>query len=228
MYAQDTSRQKLIGSSLFDSTRPKPVAAPLRPAPPEFLAKTKDSIPVPVVKRRVHDPNKATIRSAIFPGLGQIYNREYWKLPLVYGALAIPTATFFFNNSYYKKAKFAYEAVYLAGILQPDGTYDSTKYFAIDPSVLGSNGKPLTASTYQSARNAYRQARDYSVLWFLIIWGINVVDATVFGHLKTFDVSDDLSLNVSPTFNTMTRTPGIGLVLSYKKPTPRYSLSALR
>ena len=216
-----------MGTSLFDTARAKPQPQDTTAKKPvNLLPKTaKDTLVI--IKRRIHDPNKATIRSAIIPGWGQIYNREYWKLPLVYGALSIPTITFFFNNTYYKRTKFAYEAVY-ASITEVDGRVDDSKLPFIHPSVKSASGEPLSAAQYQSARNAYRQARDYSVLWFLIVWGINVVDATVFGHLKTFDVSDDLSLQVSPTFNSALRTPGVGLVLTYKKATPRYSLSALR
>ena len=61
----------------------------------------KDSVPK-------HIPRIATRRSAIIPGWGQAYNKEYWKIPLVYGILAIPTGLYFYNNSYYKKTKFAY------------------------------------------------------------------------------------------------------------------------
>lgn len=215
VHAQDSLKRKMMNTSLFDTSRkPKPVYTPATAT--RTLADTP-VVPV-VLKRPVHDPNKATIRSAILPGWGQIYNREYWKLPLVYGALAIPTATFFFNNSYYQKTKFAYSAMFSGNQSEID---------KISADVRRSDGSLLTLDQYQNARNAYRQARDYSVLWFLIVWGINVVDATVFGHLRTFDVSDDLSLQVAPTFNSTLRTPGIGLVLSYKKPAPRYSLSAL-
>ena len=227
LFAQDSARRQLANTSLFDTTtKPKQVNPPLRPAQNSYTTNFKDT-PV-TVKKKVHDPNKATIRSAMIPGWGQIYNREYWKLPLVYGALAIPTATFFFNNSYYQKTKFAYEAVYAATTLVNGVPIDTTKLAEISPDVKDNNGKPYTLNTYQSARNAYRQNRDYSVLWFLIIWGINVVDATVFGHLQTFDVSDDLSMQVKPTFNTISRTPGVGIVLSLKKATPRSMLASSR
>lgn len=65
----------------------------------------KDSIPY-------HDPRIATRRSAILPGWGQAYNREYWKIPIAYGIISIPVAMYIFNNDYYKKMKFAYEARY--------------------------------------------------------------------------------------------------------------------
>jgi hypothetical protein len=155
-----------------------------------------------------HDPRKATRRSAIIPGWGQAYNREYWKIPLVYGALAIPAGLFVYNNNWYKKTKYAYEARYNA-----DVNGDTTGLAAIDPQLKG-----LSAASLQSYRNSFRRDRDYSILFFLLAWGVNVIDATVYGHLKDFDVSNDLSMNVKPIFNPTTRTPGVTLTFSPKKP----------
>ena len=155
-----------------------------------------------------HDPRKATRRSAMIPGWGQAYNREYWKIPLVYGALAIPAGLFVYNNNWYKKTKYAYEAKYNAEV-----NNDTTGLAAIDPQLKG-----LSTASLQSYRNSFRRDRDYSILFFLLAWGLNVVDATVYGHLKDFDVSNDLSMNVKPIFNPTTRTPGVALTFSQKKP----------
>ena len=62
------------------------------------------------------------------------------------------------------------------------------------------------------------KAAEGAVAWFLVVWGLNVADATVFAHLKHFDVSNDLSMQVTPTFNPVTRSPGFGLVMSIKPP----------
>ena len=158
-----------------------------------------------IVKK--HDPKKATRRSAIIPGWGQAYNREYWKIPLVYGALAIPAGLFVYNNNWYHKTKYAYEAKYNAEV-----NNDTSGLAAIDPQLKG-----LSTSSLQSYRNSFRRDRDYSILFFLLAWGLNVVDATVFGHLKDFDVTNDLSMNVKPQFNPLTRTPGLTLTFSPKK-----------
>jgi hypothetical protein len=157
-----------------------------------------------------HDPRKATRRSAIIPGWGQAYNKEAWKIPLVYGALAIPTVMFIYNNDYYKKTKFAYEAKYKAAYSDPK---DSSDYKLIDPEL-----KDLSISSLQSYRNSFRRDRDYSVLFFLLAWGLQVVDATVYGHLKDFDVSNSLTMHVNPEFDPTTRTPGLAFTFSPKKP----------
>ncbi|BAV08244.1 hypothetical protein FLA_4277 [Filimonas lacunae] len=207
-----------MGRSMFDTSasKPKPKLEPViinsrTTLPPDTAHSTS------IVKKRVHDPRKATIRSAIIPGWGQAYNREYWKIPIVYGALAIPVATFVFNNKYYHKTKVAYEKVYNYSL-----SGDKNDLAGIDAELLNSlTGEPFTLSTYSTYRNFYRQNRDYSVLWFLILWGVNVVDATVFGHLKNFDISDDLSMKVKPTFNMESSRTNIGLAFSLKKPEHR-------
>ncbi len=156
-----------------------------------------------------HIPRIATRRSALIPGWGQAYNKQYWKIPIVYGVLAIPAVAYSYNNSMYKKTKFAYEALFKAQ--QP--TLDSSDLRNIDPQLRG-----LSISSVQSYRNAFRRDRDYSILWFVLAWGLQVADATVFAHLKQFDVSDDLTMQISPTFNPQTRTPGFGLVMGIKNP----------
>ncbi len=158
-----------------------------------------------VIKK--HDPRKATRRSAMIPGWGQAYNKEYWKIPIAYGVIAIPVSLYFYNNDWYKKTKFAYEAKYKAEVNK-----DSTDYNLMDPLL-----KPLSSNSLQSYRNSFRRDRDYSILWFIAAWGLNVIDATVFGHLKDFDVSNDLTMNVKPLFNPNTRSTGFALTVNMKK-----------
>ncbi|MFN3794367.1 MAG: DUF5683 domain-containing protein [Chitinophagaceae bacterium] len=159
-----------------------------------------------------HDPRKSAKRSALIPGWGQLYNRDYWKVPLVYGALAIPTATFIYNNDWYKRSRFAYNAMYKAA--QPNATAaDSVDYKGLDPIF-----KNLNITSVQSARNSFRRDRDYSILWFVLVWGLNIVEASVSGHLKHFDVSDDLSMQIHPQLNPVTRSPGLQLVFNIKEP----------
>ena len=157
-------------------------------------------------------PQVATRRSAILPGWGQATNKEYWKIPLVYGVLAIPGALYFYNDSWYNKTKYAYEAKFKAQA----PTLDSSGLAGIDPQL-----KNLGLASLQSYRNTFRRDRDYSILYFILAWGLQVADATVFAHLKQFDVSDDLSLQVKPQFNPNTRTPGLGLVFNFKEPSKK-------
>jgi hypothetical protein len=82
--------------------------------------------------------------------------------------------------------------------------------------------QPLATTSLQFYRNSYRRDRDYSTLYFILTWGLNIVDATVFGHLKDFDVSEDLSLKINPVINKNAK--GFSLVLGFKSPTHKVSL----
>ncbi len=144
-------------------------------------------------KKKRSEAGKAALRSAIIPGWGQAYNKKYWKLPLVYGGLAIPVGTFVYNLNWYKKTKFAYTAKYNASL--PPPLTDSSGLDKIDEQL-----KPLSLESIRIYRNDFRQNMDYSILAFLLVWGLNVVDATVDGHLKEFDISEDLSLKIKPHY----------------------------
>ncbi len=152
-----------------------------------------------------HSPKKATNRSAILPGLGQAYNKQYWKIPLVYGVLSVPVATYIYNNDLYAKTKFAYEA----RIKEANG--DNSNVIKIDPTL-----KNLSAGSLQSYRNVFRKNRDYSIMWFIIAWGINVVDASVSGHLKEFDVSNNLVIQMAPMKSDAYQQAGLSLQFKWK------------
>ncbi len=162
------------------------------------------------VKKKVYSPKVAAIRSAILPGLGQIYNRKYWKVPIVYGALGTTGVVFIYNLKNYKDLRFAYAAKYKASLPPPQR--DSTDYFKIRPELL-----PLSQESLRFNRDEFRRNLDYSVLVFLLLWGLNVIDASVDAHLKSFDVSPDLSLQIKPGRSEMAGTNGVSLVLHIGK-----------
>lgn len=157
------------------------------------------------IQYKIHSPKKATNRSAILPGLGQAYNKQYWKIPLVYGVLSVPVVTYVYNNDLYAKTKFAYEA----RIMEANG--DNSNLSKIDPTL-----KNLSAGSLQSYRNIFRKNRDYSIMWFILAWGINVVDASVSGHLKAFDVSNNLSIKMAPMRADAYQQAGLALQLNWK------------
>lgn len=142
---------------------------------------------------------KATIRSAIIPGWGQVTNKQAWKVPFVYAAIGIPAYLFFQNLEQYRILRDAY-------IILMDG----------DPSnddQIPENLRPLSPNSIKFYRDQYRRNVDYSALAFLIGWGLNVVDAAVFANLRDFDVGDNLALRVTPQVNPLLKTAGVGLVL---------------
>lgn len=151
---------------------------------------------------KTYNPKIATIRSAILPGWGQITNKKYWKLPIVYAALGITTGVFFHNIKQYKEAKNAY-----INAIDGNAANDSLipePYYSVR----------LSPDAIRNFRNTVRQNVDYSALFIILFWGLNVVDATVDAHLKTFDVSPDLSLQIKPGYSPMANTNGISLVMN--------------
>jgi hypothetical protein len=160
--------------------------------------------------QKVHSPRKAIIRSAIIPGWGQVYNKKIWKVPIVYGALGVTTYVFFDNIQVYKDSRFSYKAKYKASL--PGATFqDSADYRKIKPEYLQYSLEGLRTN-----RNQFRQYIDYSVLFFVFFWGLNVVDAAVDGHLKAFDVSPDLSLRFKGGYSEMAGTKGLSIILAFK------------
>lgn len=178
----------------------------------------KDSTPVVAKKvifnkydsaTKAHPPKAAAFRSAVLPGWGQVYNKKYYKVPIVYAALGITGYIFFDNLKTYKEYKFAYAARFKAEQLPPGR--DSTDYHQLKEIY-----KLISPESIRTARNRFRQYVDYSALFFILFWGLNVVDATVDAHLKSFDVSPDLSLQIKPGHSEMAGTNGISLVLHIK------------
>ncbi|HEY0298647.1 MAG TPA: DUF5683 domain-containing protein [Arachidicoccus sp.] len=180
--------------------------------------------------RKKHTPKGATVRSMILPGWGQAYNHEYWKVPLAVAAVGIPVYLYFTNTVEYHKAQTAYHLVFQS---LPGGQYPGATGTPVDLSKLdkkfqdyynqemayynGSDqGKIQFLSGIQSYRNSFRQYRDYSILFAFLLWGLQVADATVFGHLREFDVSPDLSMKISPTYFQYAKVPGITLNFNLK------------
>ncbi|MAD97063.1 MAG: hypothetical protein CMB99_07020 [Flavobacteriaceae bacterium] len=124
-------------------------------------------------------PSKAAFYSAIFPGMGQIYNKKYWKAPIVWGALAIPTYFYLDNNREYKRFRTAFK-LRTAG-LQDEFTLD-------DGSVT------VSLETLERAQEQLRQNRDLSILSGVILYILQIVEASVNAHLIQFNTSDALTL----------------------------------
>ena len=152
---------------------------------------------------RAHSPKKAAIRSAILPGLGQAYNKKYWKIPIIYGALGVAGAVLAYNLTNYRALRVAYRAKYNASLSPPD----SSEWSKIRYDLL-----PIDMNALRSYRDEFRRNIDYSVLAILVLWGLNVVDATVDAHLKPFDVSPDLTMRFKIGPGPAAGTMGLGVV----------------
>ncbi|NSL88039.1 hypothetical protein ECE50_014425 [Chitinophaga sp. Mgbs1] len=190
--AQDTSRAAAV----------KPIDTLVRPATQALTdtAAGREPVRLTMDAPPPHSPRKAALFSAIVPGLGQIYNREYWKVPLVYAAIGTCTYFFIWNMGNYKDYRDAYR-------LAMDGNPDTNT-----PNQEIASHK-YSPENLKIIRDYYRQNLDYSVLFFILAYGLNIADATVFAHLRSFDMSDDLSMRISPALIN-NRTLGISVNLS--------------
>jgi hypothetical protein len=146
-------------------------------------------------------PAKAAFYSAIFPGMGQIYNRKYWKAPIVWGALAAPTYYYLSNNREYKRFRTAYK-------LRKTGFQDE---FTDD---LGQ--VTVSLETLETAQKQLRENRDLSLMWGVILYVLQIVEASVNAHLLQFNTDDNLSFR--PTFvldPVLYDAPKVGFTLKY-------------
>ncbi|MEI6866625.1 DUF5683 domain-containing protein [Flavicella sp.] len=157
-----------------------------------------------VIKTEGYDPltpSRAAFYSAIVPGLGQVYNNQYWKLPFVYGAMATSMYYFTINNSEYKRYRTAYK-LREAGF-QDEFTYDD------GTSVISREG-------LVSAQKVYKQNRETSLILFLGFYVLQIVDASVSAHLLQFNIDDNITLNPQIYTEPNTKTSFVGLTFNYK------------
>lgn len=141
----------------------------------------------------IHSPRRATIYSAVLPGLGQIYNRKYWKVPLVYGGFA--TLGFFINlnNEKYVLYRQAY-----SDILDTDPNTNSFVKLFTDPRSLEPDRISQSTERLRSYKDYWRRNRDLLVIGTAVFYAINIIDASVDAHFFNFNISDDLTINWVP------------------------------
>jgi hypothetical protein len=141
----------------------------------------------------VHSPRKATIYSAVLPGLGQIYNRKYWKVPLVYGGFVTFGYFINFNNDLYIKYKQAY-----SDIIDNDPTTNSFKDLKVNPIFFEDDKISQLTERLRIAKDGSRRNRDLVVISTAVFYALNIIDASVDAHFFKFDISDDLTINWVP------------------------------
>lgn len=166
----------------------------------------QDSIFTDSVRIRKIEPRKALLYSAVFPGLGQIYNHKYWKVPIIYGIGGAVIYTYFYNQKLYDELRNAYTEVY---------------YMDTPPSTYEFRGRIIYSDVegvlYRSMDNA-RTDRDYSVVGIAALYFLNIIDAMIDAHFYEYDVSDDLTLKLEPSLindNAFACTMGLKLSIKF-------------
>ena len=154
----------------------------------------------------VSQVKKATTLSFICPGAGQIYNKSYWRVPIVIGGLASTIYTIDWNNRGYKRFTTAYT-------LRADYEANPEKYPNGSPDEFRGNYSP---TFLKNLKDSYRRNRDLCILLTAGIYLLQVMDAHVDAHLQDFDISDDLSMNVEPYIGctAIDSQPAVGFNMS--------------
>ena len=146
----------------------------------DLIISAQDSTFVSPVEFDMLSPAKAAFYSAILPGLGQAYNKKYWKIPLIYGALGGGIYFYDFNNTHYNRARTAYK-------LSLDGK--PHEFDGVDGNIL------LSEDALIRAQKSYKKDRDLSILVTVALYVLQVLEASTNAHLLQHNVDDNLTLS---------------------------------
>ena len=166
------------------------------PADTAVLLMKSDSVfnKLPEPKKQfIPNSNRALWLAMVFPGGGQIYNRKYWKLPIVYGGFVGCAYALSWNNKMYKD----YSQAYL-DIMDNDPGTKSYEDF-IPPSISIEGQEERFKEIFKKRKDIYRRQRDLSIFCFIGVYVLSIIDAYVDAELSNFDISKDLTLKVEPT-----------------------------
>lgn len=182
-------------SAVVDAVSGAPVigeTVPVDVVSEDTVAKKKKRKKEPEIVYWKPDPNKAVWYSLICPGLGQIYNRSYWKVPVIYGGAAVLSYIVVWQGRMYNQYGNAYHDMY-------DNNPATNSY----DDIFGDMDVTLEwkQKTLKNKRDYYRRNRDLCVFGFVLLYALNVIDAYVDGHLYDFSVTDDISFRVEPVLN---------------------------
>jgi hypothetical protein len=160
-------------------------------------------------KKRINPlaPSKAAFYSAILPGLGQVYNKRYWKAPIVWGAIGTGIYVYSINNTNYRSARNAFKRR-LAG-------FEDDEFFDINGD---GNGPDVSDEALQDAQERTQRDRDLALVITIALYALNIIDANVDAHLKQYNVDDNLAVDFKPylDLNPVTNQPNYGMALVVK------------
>lgn len=140
------------------------------------------------------DPKRALWLALVIPGGGQIYNRKYWKLPIVYGGFIGCLYAMNWNNTMYKD----YSQAYIDLVDKDPNTRSYNLFLHLGTQIDDSN-KKYYEDIFRKRKDRFRRWRDLSFFVLLGVYALSVIDAYVDAELSNFDISKDLSLKVEPT-----------------------------
>lgn len=154
-------------------------------------------------------PAKAAFYSAILPGLGQIYNKSYWKVPIVYGAIGTGLYFYINNTNEYNRYRDAYKSR-LAG-------FQNDEFYDINNSGIIPGSPDVSDEALRNAQEYYQRNRDLSLIITVGLYVLNIIDANVEAHLKQYNVNEDLSFRpfIEQDQNSFNTNYGLSLNLRF-------------
>jgi hypothetical protein len=161
----------------------------------------KDSL-TPIENYNPLAPQRAAFYSAVLPGLGQVYNKKYWKIPIIYAGMAAGVYFYLQNDQDYDRFRNAYKRR-LAGFT--------------DDEFYGDNEDPIISNQRLiDAQKTAQKNKDVSIVVSLAFYLLNIIDANVDAHFRQFNVSNDLSLKPKLDFNPVNAQSNYGLSFTYR------------
>ena len=145
-------------------------------------------------------PSKSAFYSAVVPGIGQLYNKKYWKIPIIYGGLATSIHFYQKNNDEYHRYRDAYKRR-LAG-------FSDDEFFGNNPNPLISNDGLIRA------QKTYKRNKELSILITIGIYILNIIDANVDAHLKQYNLNENLTIKPIIEFDEIQSNSSFGLSLN--------------
>ena len=142
--------------------------------------------------------------------MGQIYNKRYWKVPIVWGALGVGIYAYTFNNGEYNRFRDAFKR-------RRAGFFDD-EFYDINNSGIEPGNPDISDAALQDAQERFQRDRDLALAITIGLYILNIVDANVDAHLKQFNVDDNLALDIKPylEYNPITTDPQYGLAFTVK------------
>ena len=179
-------RQEVIDSTYWEFT------AATKTIIPDSTLLLKDTRQKGTIRLRKPDPGTATWLALAIPGGGQIYNRKFWKLPIVYGGFVGCLYAYNWNGQMYKDYRQAY-----LDIMDSDPNTNSYKDF-FRPGYDYEANKEYLKGLFKKRKDRYRRWRDLSIFSFIGVYALSVIDAYVDAQLSNFDISEDIHLSIEP------------------------------
>jgi len=155
-------------------------------------------------------PSKAAFYSAVLPGLGQVYNKRYWKVPIVYAVLGTGVYSYTYNDDLYDRFRTAFK--------RRKAGFSDDEFYDINGDNEKGQDPDLDMGDLENQQERYQRDRDLALVVTIAMYALNIIDANVDAHLKQFNIDQDLSMDVKPylDLNPITNNPNYGVAFTVK------------